>query len=207
MKIAILGAGHVGGALTRAARDAGHDVIVAAKHADKAEALAKEAGARAARTPREAVDAAEVVVLAIPYGAVRSAISELGPLDGRVLIDVTNPLTPSMDGLATERSAAEEIRDAAPEAKVVKAFNTLFASRMERPNEGGVPLDAFLAGDDADAKGRVGELARSLGFRPIDVGGLRMARALEGLALLNIRLNATNGWSWQSGWKLVGPTG
>ena len=66
---------------------------------------------------------------------------------------------------------------------------------------------SFLAGDDVVAKAAVGELAASLGYRVIDAGGLRMARALEEMAFLNISLNATNGWAWQSGWKLVGPVG
>jgi len=70
-----------------------------------------------------------------------------------------------------------------------------------------VPLDAFLAGDDATAKATAAELASSLGYRVIDAGGLRMARALEAMAFLNIALTAANGWPWQSGWKLVGPTG
>jgi predicted dinucleotide-binding enzyme len=64
----------------------------------------------------------------------------------------------------------------------------------------------FIAGDDADSKTAVGELATSLGFQSLDVGGLRQARGLEELAFLNISLNAANGWAWQSAWTLVGPT-
>jgi predicted dinucleotide-binding enzyme len=90
---------------------------------------------------------------------------------------------------------------------VVKAFNTIFAGRHADPTESGAPLDAFIAGDDPVAKEKVGELASSLGYRVVDAGGLRMARTLEEMAFLNITLNAVNGWPWQSGWKLVGPTG
>ena len=89
---------------------------------------------------------------------------------------------------------------------MVKAFNTVFAARHASPTEQGVPLDGFLAGDDEAAKAVVAELVGSLGYRSIDAGGLRMARALEEMAFLNITLNARNGWPWQSGWKLVGPT-
>lgn len=207
MKVAIVGVGNVGGALAKAAVAAGHEVWL---HADRPEdllATAERTGARAATSARDAADNAEIVLLAVPYGALRSVLSDLGSaVDGKVLVDVTNPLNASFTGLDTETSAAEEVQAGAPRAKVVKAFNTVFASRHARPTEGGLPLDAFYAGDDTFAKARVAELAASLGYRPIDVGPLRMARYLEGMAFLNIQLNAGNGWSWQSGWKLVGPT-
>ena len=82
----------------------------------------------------------------------------------------------------------------------------MFASRWAAPTENGESLDLYIAGDDADAKSGVAELGASLGFRPLDVGGLRMARSLEELAFLNITLNAGNGWVWQTAWRLVGPT-
>jgi 8-hydroxy-5-deazaflavin:NADPH oxidoreductase len=88
---------------------------------------------------------------------------------------------------------------------VVKAFNTVFASRYAAPTEDGRPLQVLLAGDDADARVRVAELASSLGFAPVDAGGLRLARSLEEIAFL-ITLNATKGWAWQSAFQLVGPT-
>lgn len=76
-----------------------------------------------------------------------------------------------------------------------------------RPSEGGTPRDAFIAADGPVAKAKVGEFARSLGYRVIDAGGLRMARSLEDMALLNIALNVRDGLPWQSAWKLLGPTG
>ncbi|MCC6622298.1 MAG: NADPH-dependent F420 reductase [Deltaproteobacteria bacterium] len=207
MKVAIIGVGNVGSALAKATITAGHEVALHADHHESVLAAAHKTGARAASSARDAVEGAELVVLAVPYGALRSVVSDLGSsIDGKIVIDVTNPLNASYTGLDTETSAAEEVQAAAPRARVVKAFNTVFASRHARPTESGLPLDAFYAGDDDDAKARVAELAASIGYRPIDVGGLRMARYLEGMAFLNIRLNAGNGWSWQSGWKLVGPT-
>jgi predicted dinucleotide-binding enzyme len=89
---------------------------------------------------------------------------------------------------------------------VVKAFNTVFASRLNDPVIDGVPLDGFYAGDDETAKEVVAALLAEMGFRPIDAGELLAARALELMAFLNITLNARNGWPWQSGWKLLGPT-
>ena len=90
---------------------------------------------------------------------------------------------------------------------MVKAFNTVFASRLNDPVIDGIPLDGFYAGDDVLAKQVVADLLADMGFRPIDTGDLLTARALELMAVLNIMLNARGGWPWQSGWKLLGPMG
>jgi 8-hydroxy-5-deazaflavin:NADPH oxidoreductase len=95
----------------------------------------------------------------------------------------------------------------APNAKVVKAFNTIFASHQADPVVDDIQLDGFIAGDDSAAKQRVLEFVASLDFRPIDTGPLVMSRALEAMGMLNISLNMTNNWPWQTGWKLLGPTG
>jgi 8-hydroxy-5-deazaflavin:NADPH oxidoreductase len=173
--------------------------------ADEAGHVAAEIDANAARSNAEAVTDAEIVILAVPFDAVQSIASELGSgLDGKILIDVTNRFRPEqLDG----SSNAELIQGMAPTALVVKAFNTVFASHQVDPVIDGIQLDGYVAGDDAIAKQRVLELVDSLGFRPIDTGSLAMARALEGMALLNISLNMVNGWPWQTGWKLLGPSG
>jgi NADPH-dependent F420 reductase len=209
MKIAVLGAGNVGAAVATAAVSAGHDVVVTATSADKAQKVAADAGARAAATNADAVRSADVVLLAVPHGAVAGVVAELGEaLTGKVVVDATNPLNATYSDLVTSGvSAAEQLQAQLPGASVVKAFNTVFASRHGNPTEGGAPLDAFIAGDDTAAKNTVAELASSLGYRVIDAGGLRMARSLEEMAFLNISLNATNGWAWQSAWKLAGPVG
>ena len=208
MQIAIIGAGNVGGALATATVKAGHDVTLAATDAAKLAQTAAASGASAAASNLDAVRDADLVVLAVPHAAVAGIASELrDSLQGKVVVDSTNPLNETFSDLVTTgRSAAEELQDALPGVPVVKAFNTIFAGRHGNPTEVGPPLDAFIAADDADAKAKVGELAGSLGYRVIDAGSLRMARSLEEMAFLNISLNAANGWVWQSGWKLVGPT-
>jgi len=208
MKIGIIGAGNVGGGLAAAAIKAGHDVTLSAQDATAVQLAATSAGARAGATNVEAVTGADVVVLAVPHGAVAAVVAELGDaLNGKTVVDATNPLNDTYTDLTTSGvSAAEALQELVPGASVVKAFNTIFAGRHANPTEAGAPLDAFVAGNDLDAKDTVTELAESLGYRVIDAGGLRMARSLEEMAFLNISLNAGNGWSWQSGWKLVGPT-
>ena len=205
MKIGIIGAGNVGRALATAAVRAGHTVTITSTTLEEAESVAAEVGVRAARSNRDAVAGAEVIILALPFDAVQSITSELGAaLDGQILVDVTNRFAPEQ---LNGPSNAELIRDMAPQAKVVKAFNTIFAAHQVDPIIDGIQLDGFVAGDDVAAKQQVLELVRSLGFHPIDAGPLAMARALEGMATLNISLNMTHGWPWQSGWKLLGPTG
>ena len=135
MNIAIIGAGNVGKALTGSAIRAGHSVTVSSKNGESARALAQATGARAAASDREAVEAADVVVLAIPYGAVDEVLGETGAaLAGKVLVDATNPIKPDYSGLATNgTSGAEGIQSKAPGARVVKAFNTAFAARQADP--------------------------------------------------------------------------
>jgi len=208
MRIAIIGAGNVGAALSAASVKAGHTVTIAASHADKAADVAAATGAQSADSNTAAVAGADLVVLAVPAGAVPAVAAELaGVLTGTPVVDATNPLNATFDGLDIEGvSFAHDVQALLPGAAVVKALNTVFAGRYAAPSENGQPLDAFIAGDDAPAKAIVAAFTESLGLRPIDVGGLRKARSLEEMAFLNITLNAGNGWVWQTGWQLAGPT-
>jgi 8-hydroxy-5-deazaflavin:NADPH oxidoreductase len=194
----------VGQALATASVRAGHAVTITSTTVGEAERVAAAVGAKAVASNRAAVADAEAVILAVPFDAISAIAQELGSaLDGKVLIDVTNRFAPEqLDG----PSNAEQAQAMAPNARVVKAFNTIFASRQADPVIDGIQLDGFVAGDDPAAKQQALALVASLGFRPIDAGSLAMARALEGMGTLNISLNAANGWPWQSGWKLLGPT-
>jgi len=210
MDIAIIGAGNVGKAIASSAIRAGHAVTLSSAGGDSAIAAAREFGARAAASNREAVQGADVVIFAVPYPAVEAVLAEAGDqLAGKVLVDATNPLKPDYSGLAfDDTSGAEEIQRRAPRAKVVKAFNTAFAARQADPNvAGGLRVDGYAAGDDEAAKEKVLGLLADVGFNPVDVGPLAMAKYLEGMAWLNISLQMKNGWSWQASWKLVGPDG
>ena len=208
MRIAIVGVGNVGGGLGRSAVAAGHDVVVTAAHPEKAQAVAAQVGAQAADSAGAAAQGADVVLLAVPAGeapAVAAEVASAAP--GAVIIDATNPLNATFDGLAIDGvSGAEAVQQAAGSTPVVKAFNTVFASRYSAPSEQGAPLTVLIAGDDVAAKSTVAEFATSLGFAPQDAGGLRFARTLEELAFLNISLNAGNGWVWQNHFQLAGPT-
>ena len=208
MRIAIIGAGNVGGGLAAAAKAAGHDVVLSASTPASARETATRTGATAAGSNAEAVRGADVVVLAVPGSTAADVAAELGDaLHGTVVVDATNPLDDTYSDLTTRgESAAELLQRRVPGARVVKALNTVFASRYGNPAENGRPLDALLAGDDDAAKAAVRELVTSIGFNAVDAGSLRMARTLEEIAFLNISLNARNGWTWQSAFQLVGLT-
>ena len=210
MNIAIIGAGNVGRALTSSAVRAGHNVTISSAGSGSARAAAEELGAKAAPTDRAAVEDAELVVLAVPYTAVDDVLADAGPaLEGKILVDATNPIKPDYSGLATEgTSGAETIQRKVRGARVVKAFNTVLAARQTDPKvAGGLHIDGFAAADDAEAKETVLALLEETGFNPVDAGALAMARYLEGMAWLNISLQTAHGWSWQASWKLVGPDG
>jgi predicted dinucleotide-binding enzyme len=206
MKVAIIGAGNVGGALGGSLVRAGHQVTFAARDAAKAREVAGKVGAQAAATVEEAADSAEVVVLAVPFGSVEDVAGRIaGSVGGKVVVDATNPLKADYSGLAIEgTSAAELLAARLGDAKVVKAFNTTFAGVDANPAALGTTLDALFATDDADARAVLVELAGSIGFRPVYVGPLAAARELEAMAWLNIRLQMLTNGSWTSSYVLVG---
>lgn len=202
MKVAIIGVGNVGKALATSINRAGHDVTIAAKDPEHARAAAQELGVTPADSNVAAVRDADVVILAIPYlGAGEEVAAEIrGQVAGKAIIDVTNPVKADYSGLATEgSSAAEEFQKQLPEANLVKAFNTIFASNQANPTR---EVDGYVAADDPKAKRDVMSLVESMGFTALDVGPLSSARFLEGMAFINIGLNAANGWSWTSAWRL-----
>ncbi len=154
---------------------------------------------------KETGEWAEVVILAVPYGVVDDVIRELGSsIQGKTLVDVTNALTEDMQlasGCTT--SGAEHLQQIARGARVVKAFNTQFAGHMDTGQLGGQPLTVFAASDDAQAKQQVMEMAKGIGFNPVDAGPLQNARLLEPLGYFNIQLGYVLGLGTNIGLQLV----
>lgn len=208
MKLTIIGAGNVGKALASSAVKAGHDVTITSRNPEHYGEAASQTGSQGASLV-DALDSADAVVLAVPSDQVDNVVREVGDkLDGKTLVDATNRVNPADPGLVLDGSSnAEKIQAALPGAHVVKAFNTNLAAVMANPATNGGSADGYVAGDNEAARKQVGELMSSMGLRPIDAGPLAMARALEGMALLNISLQIRNDWPWQSAWKLEGPTG
>jgi NADPH-dependent F420 reductase len=208
MKVAILGTGAVGSALGQRLAAKGHDVVFGSRapQSGRVQELLTRCGASArAGSPREAVTDAEVVVLALPWQAVPAVLAGVGPLDGRVLIDCTNPLRADLSGIEIGHvsSAAEQIAEWAPQAKVVKAFNTASVKAMLDPVFGGSKATMFYCGDDSQAKEIVGQLIADVGFEPVDAGPLSVSRYLEPLAMLYIHLAIRQGWGSNCAFKIM----
>ncbi len=191
MRIAIIGKGNVGTSLGRGLGRAGHNIVYG--HRDPDEPVAK------------AASWGEAIILAVPHSAVPAAARELSPHSGgKVLVDVTNALDSNMDlAVGCTTSAAEELQKMVPEARVVKAFNTVFAKNQATGRVGNEQLTAFLAGDDIRAKELVMQLARDLGFDPVDAGPLKNARYLEPMAVLLIGLGYRLGMGTNIGFRLA----
>jgi predicted dinucleotide-binding enzyme len=191
--ISIIGLGTMASTLAERALAGGNAVEIIGRDRAKANELAAALGGATVGIAG-AAPAGDIVVLAVPYTTAAAVVSEYGDgLDGKVIVDITNPVTPDFTGFVTPEgsSGAQEIAKAAPAgAHVVKAFNTLFANVLAAGSAEGRPLDVFIAGDDAHAKERVSAFIESLGLRPMDAGLLPMARALENAALLQLGLMA-----------------
>jgi predicted dinucleotide-binding enzyme len=189
MKILVIGAGNMGAGFVKQLTSAGHPVVVTARDVGKAEALASQYGAKAVPTAGAATDQ-DVVVLAVPYDQAAEALKSVGDLSGKVVIDITNPLTADYMALTIGHttSAAEQIAQAVPGAEVVKGFNTVFAQVLaEGADLGrGQRVTVFLASDSGRAKQAARALAGSMGFQVMDAGGLKNARYLEPLGGLNV---------------------
>lgn len=190
MRVTVVGTGNMASGFAKALVKAGHRARLVGRNPGKTQALAAETGASAVAAD-EGADA-DIVILATPYAAAVAALRSLGDLTGKVVVDITNPLTADYMGLTIghSTSAAEEIAKAVPGARVVKGFNTLFAQVLAagpKLKDGSVP-PVFLAADDAAAKSAVSALAVSFGYPVVDAGPLRNARYLEPLAGLNIYL-------------------
>jgi 8-hydroxy-5-deazaflavin:NADPH oxidoreductase len=189
--ISIIGLGGMASTLAGRALAGGNAVELIGRDSAKAKELAAALDG-ATVGAAGAAPAGDIVILAVPYGRAAAVVSEYGDaLRDKVIIDITNPVNAEFTGFVTPEgsSGAQEIAKAAPAgAHVVKAFNTLFSHVLAAGPVEGRPLDVFIAGDDAHAKTRVSAFVESLGLRPLDIGRLPMARALENLGLVQLGL-------------------
>ncbi|MFJ8754228.1 NADPH-dependent F420 reductase [Streptomyces sp. NPDC102441] len=186
--ISIIGLGGMARAIGARAVEAGHVVEVVGRDAAKAKDLAAALGGGATAGTFGTTPAGDLVILAVPYAGAVPVVARYGDaLAGKVVIDISNTSNADATGLVPPdgTSGAQEIAEAVPaSAYVVKAFNTVFGHILAR----GGPLDVLFAGDDARAKASVSAFIESLRLRPLDAGGLEVARWLEGTGLLMISL-------------------
>src|SRR4051812_6973964 len=192
MRIGILGSGRMGGKLGTLFARADHEVVFSYSHSDaKLKRLAREAGGNAwAGTPEEAARDADAVLLAVHWSRVNDVLRKAGDLSGKVVVTCSLPMNKSDTRLVIGHtsSGAEALAKKTPRARVVSAFNTvpsevLFAVFARRRRRGSRPTVVYCA-DDARAKRVAARLIRDVGFTPLDVGPLRMARYTEPFTLL-----------------------
>lgn len=196
MRIGIVGTGKMGSGLARRLMQGGQRLAIASREPDKAAALAVSLGNGAIPCSLKEVPAlADIVVLAVPYGAMAATLAALGDLRRKILVDISNPVTPDYMALLIghDTSAAEEIQKLAPGARVVKAFNTVFADLFDVPAQA-APVQVFYTADDSETGARVAALITQAGFEPVHAGPLANARYLEPLGELNIHFAYALGW-------------
>ena len=199
MKLAVIGAGSVGGTLGKAWQRRGHDVTYGVRNPDD-----PKYGRLGAVSNAKAVDGTDVVVLCTPWQGTREAVATSGDLAGKVLIDCTNPLTPDVTALEVGHttSGAEQVAGWATGARVVKALNQIGSPMMDAPALPGTPV-MFIWGDDDDAKATTASLVGELGFETVDAGDLMLARLLEPFGMLWIHLALRRGFGTNWGFGLL----
>jgi predicted dinucleotide-binding enzyme len=179
MKIAVIGAGNIGGTIGDKWAAAGHDVVFGLRDPSKR---------KGATSPGEALKGPDVVLLAVPGGAVADFVREHAKdLDGKILIDATNNFG------ASSMNAWPELTKAVPNAKLYRAFNSLGWNVFANPIVGGEQADLFYAGPEGQSKETVEKLISDTGLRPIWVGGLTHAATVDGVLRLWFTLAGTRG--------------
>jgi predicted dinucleotide-binding enzyme len=181
VRVGVIGAGRIGGGVARLLVRAGHEVMLSfSRDPERLRAQADEIGARAG-TPAEAAVFGEVVVLAVPWPAIDDAIGQAGSLDGKVVIDTTNPFGAGGWEVPEGRTSTQVNQDRLPGARVVKSFNTLTAGFQQQAGgrTGADRVAMFLAGDDPQAKALAAALIDDAGFDPVDVGTAAESAILE----------------------------
>ncbi len=211
MNVAIIGAGNVGSALGRSLAKTGHSIIYGVRNPEGGKTQPPSFAGVSARLVPDAVRAGNVVILATPWKALDEVAASLGDVKDKIIIDCTNPLALTPEGslglaVGSTTSGAEELQRLLPTARVVKMFNTYgwenFADAAY-PGYGDLKPVMFHCGDDDDAKAAAATLAADIGFEPFDVGGLGMARTLEPLALMWIRLAIGGGRNPHFTWAVL----
>lgn len=201
MRIAIIGTGNVGAAIARGLRGKGHEVVLGARNPGGVQALATDTEASVA-LPADAAKRADIVILALPWGAAEEAVKGLGDLTGKTVVDCMNPIGRSAGGmglmLGHTNSGGEVVQGWLPGAHVVKTLNQVGAEIMADTARLPHRPVMFMAGNDAGAKAAVGQILSDLGFEALDAGDITKARLLEpfGMVWINQALMRGRGRSW-----------
>jgi 8-hydroxy-5-deazaflavin:NADPH oxidoreductase len=208
MEVTIIGTGNMARGVGSRVLAGGHNLTVVGKDSQSAEAVVADIGGEGRAKTAVWGDPLEgdVVVLAVYYPDARGAVEQYGDqLTGKVVVDITNPVNDTFDGLVVppDGSATQELASLGTGARFVKAFNTTFAGTLTAGEVAGHELDVLIAGDDEEAKAAVAKVARDGGLNAIDAGPQKRARELEALGLLHMTLQNTLGTGYASTVKII----
>ena len=189
-KVGLIGRGNVGSSIQSGLDKAGYET--------------RSVG-REPKDVAETANWADILILAVPFNGIDSALKEMGnEVNGKVLVDASNIVGPDAQKLIPAfSSGAKEIQKKAPGARVVKAFNTVFAEQMSSGHTKGQQVSLFVAGDDKEARAKVLQIGRDIGFDAIDAGPLDNARYLEAMANMIIQLGFALGVGRDAAFKLI----
>jgi 8-hydroxy-5-deazaflavin:NADPH oxidoreductase len=212
--VAVFGAsGNMGSAISKGIAKGPYRLLLISNDADKLQNLqsdiSKELPGADAEVIQTLIDArwkADIFILAVPYEAEADIVDEIKDLaQEKIVISIANPINKDLSGLVTKpgTSAAEELQKLLPGSKVVKAFNTTFAADFTHTVIDGKQVDCFIAGDDEQSVKTVSELIKTVGFNPINAGGLQVSRTLENMQLLLMQLGLKYNYNWLAGWKIL----
>lgn len=212
--ISIIGAtGSMGSAISKSLAKGKNRLLLHSSSRSKLSELEKQIRKETAGADIEGISCsmeasweADVIILAVPYAAEKEVAHKIREVaNQKIVVSIANPLNGQYDGLVTDpsTSAAEELQTLLPHSKVVTAFNTTCAADFTQPVIDGKQVDAFVAGDDAEAVETVTALVRTAGFNPIIAGPLSVSRTLEQMQLLLIRLGMKYNYNWHAGWKIL----
>lgn len=211
MKVTIIGTGNMGKGIGARLLHGGHQVTLhtrdLAKTAELVGLLAPHCeGAGSVSVTDFGATVDDVVILAVPFTEIPTLVTRYDNFAGKVVVDITNPVDFKTFSLIPPPgvSGAETIAAIIPEARVIKAFNTVFAGTLLTGEVDGKMLDVFVAGEDAEAKETVQQLVRDGGMRPVDVGSLSNAHHLEGFQLLVMAAQGQLATNWMSALKILG---
>lgn len=212
--VAVIGAsGKMGHALAKSLSKGNYRILLHSSRVDKIQCLIDDIKSDHSFADVDFVDdyveigwEADAIILAVPYEAEKEVAERIrSVVNQKVIISISNPLNEFDDGLLPPQgsSAAEELQKLLPNAKVVKAFNTVFANDFSQPVVHDQKLDCFIAANDEDALQVVYDLVKTSGFNPVIAGDLSVSGTLESMQLLLIQLNMQNSYQWSAGWKIL----